>query len=88
MLKDQIDGKNDSWAIRWYISCFLKNKLCLYLGKPVVTNIGFGVKGATHCNVELPQHDIYRLDLQKIIDSTCLPRAISKSKILKKFVKS
>lgn len=68
MLKDQIDGKNDSWAIRWYISCFLKNKLCLYLGKPVATNIGFGVKGATHCVAELPQHDmyIYRLDLQKI----------------------
>ena len=68
MLKDQIEGKNDSWAIRWYISCFLKNKLCLYLGKPVVTNIGFGVKGATHCVAELPQHDmyIYRLDLQKI----------------------
>lgn len=34
----------------------------------MVTNIGFGVKGATHCVAELPQHDmyIYRLDLQKI----------------------
>ena len=40
----------------------------MYLGKPMVTNIGFGVKGATHCVAELPQHDmyIYRLDLQKI----------------------
>lgn len=49
MLKDQVDGKNNSWAIRWYASCFLKNKLCLYLGKPVAKNIGFGVEGSTHC---------------------------------------
>lgn len=49
MLQDQIDKKNDSWAIRWSASVFLKNKLCLQLGKPVAKNIGFGVKGSTHC---------------------------------------
>ncbi|KIM06046.1 MAG: hypothetical protein KN64_00635 [Sulfurovum sp. AS07-7] len=25
MLKDQIEGKNNSWAVRWYMSAFLKD---------------------------------------------------------------
>lgn len=49
MLKGQIEGKNDSWAIRWYASTFLKNKLCLYPAKSMVQNIGF-IKDATHCS--------------------------------------
>jgi len=30
MLADQIKGKNDSWAIRWHASAFLKEKLSLF----------------------------------------------------------
>jgi len=30
MLRDQLSGKVDSWAIRWYASAFLKNMLTLY----------------------------------------------------------
>lgn len=41
MLKDQIKGKNDSWAIRWYISAFLKDMITLYPGQSYVKNIGF-----------------------------------------------
>ncbi len=48
MLRDQIAGKNNSWAIRWYFSAFLKNKLTLYPGISYVQNIGFG-KDASHC---------------------------------------
>lgn len=40
MLKDQIKGLNDSWAIRWYASAFLANKLTLYPGCSLVHNIG------------------------------------------------
>jgi Glycosyl transferase family 2 len=40
MLSDQIDGKNDSWAIRWYASAYLMNKLTLYPGESLVSNIG------------------------------------------------
>jgi hypothetical protein len=40
MLKAQIAGKNDSWAIRWHASAFLKNKLTLYPGRSLVLNIG------------------------------------------------
>lgn len=40
MLKRQIDGKNDSWAVRWYASAFLADKLTLYPGRSLVHNIG------------------------------------------------
>lgn len=40
MLKKQIKGKNDSWAIRWHASAFLAGKLTLYPGRSLVHNIG------------------------------------------------
>lgn len=49
MLQDQIDKKNDSWAVRWTASVFLKDKLCLYPGQSMVQNIGF-IDDATHCS--------------------------------------
>lgn len=48
MLKDQIAGLNNSWAIRWYASAFLKNKLVLYPHHSLVQNIGNDSSG-THC---------------------------------------
>jgi len=48
MLKDQIAGSNDSWAIRWYASAFLANKYTLYPGISLVHNIGNDNSGA-HC---------------------------------------
>jgi len=49
MLKEQIDGKNDSWAVRWYMSAFLNNKLTLYPKKSFVHNIGNDGSGS-HCS--------------------------------------
>ena len=49
MLKDQIAGKNDSWAIRWYASAFLEDKLTLYPRHSLVHNIGNDSSG-THCD--------------------------------------
>ena len=49
MLKDQIEGKNDSWAIRWYASTFLAGMYTLYPGKSLVRNIGLDSTG-THCD--------------------------------------
>lgn len=40
MLKQQIAGKNDSWAVRWYASAFLQNKLTLHPGESLVKHIG------------------------------------------------
>ncbi len=47
MLKEQIAGKVDSWAIRWHASAFIKNKLTLYPGVSLVNNIGGDASG-TH----------------------------------------
>ncbi len=48
MLESQIKGANDSWAIRWYASAFLADKLTLYPGRSLVHNIGNDSSG-THC---------------------------------------
>jgi hypothetical protein len=40
MLKDQIAGRNDSWAVRWHASCFLDGMFTLYPGRSLVSNIG------------------------------------------------
>ncbi|KKO18103.1 MAG: glycosyltransferase [Candidatus Brocadia sp.] len=50
MLKDQINGKNDSWAIRWYASAFVKDRLTLYPGRSLIRNIGTDGSG-THCGM-------------------------------------
>jgi hypothetical protein len=49
MLKSQIKGTNDSWAIRWYASAFVADKLTLYPGRSLVNNIGNDSSG-THCD--------------------------------------
>ena len=48
MLRNQISGKNDSWAVRWYASALLNDKLTLYPGKSLLQNIGNDDSG-THC---------------------------------------
>ncbi|MEO6003553.1 MAG: glycosyltransferase family 2 protein [Opitutus sp.] len=40
MLRAQIEGRNNSWAIRWHASAFLAGKFTLYPGRTLVQNIG------------------------------------------------
>jgi hypothetical protein len=40
MLQEQVAGKIDSWAVRWYASAFLANKVTLYPGKSLLINTG------------------------------------------------
>lgn len=68
MLKRQVEGSNDSWAIRWYASAFLNNKLTLYPGTSLVTQIGMDGSG-THCGAN------------SIYDVQLLNRPINISKI-------
>jgi len=58
MLKKQIKGENDSWAIRWHASAFLKNKYTLYPGRSLVQNIGMG-KQSTHTK----KTNVYNVEL-------------------------
>jgi hypothetical protein len=50
MLIDQVEGRNNSWAIRWYASAFLSGKLTLYPGLSLVRNIGIDGSG-THSGI-------------------------------------
>ena len=48
MLRRQIEGKNNSWAIRWNASLFLKDILSLNVGHSLVQNEGYDGSG-TNC---------------------------------------
>lgn len=48
MLRRQVQGKNNSWAIRWNASLFLDDILSLNVGRSLVQNTGFDGSG-THC---------------------------------------
>ena len=66
MLKNQISGKNNSWAIRWHASLFINNMFCLHPVKPIVKNIGLDNSG-THCAaLELEQEPLSYIDINKI----------------------
>ncbi len=60
MLTDQVNGKNDSWAIRWYASAFLSGKLSLYPGRSLVQNLGIDGSG-THSG----RSDRWRVELSE-----------------------
>ena len=49
MLKAQIRGEVDSWAIRWYASALVNDKLTLYPGRSLVFQNGMDGIGGTHC---------------------------------------
>lgn len=48
MLRRQIEGKNNSWAIRWNASLFLADILSLNVGRSLIRNTGFDGSG-TNC---------------------------------------
>jgi hypothetical protein len=53
MLERQMNGRVDSWAIRWYYSVFAKGGLVLYPPRTLVVNGGFDGTG-THSRLSLP----------------------------------
>lgn len=59
MLRNCIDGKNDSWAIRWYASAFLRGKLTLYPGSSQVRNIGTDGSGVHVGATESFEHGVW-----------------------------
>ncbi|MDP4286110.1 MAG: glycosyltransferase [Bacteroidota bacterium] len=66
MLQSQINGTNDSWAIRWHASLFLANKYCLHPTKTIVKNIGLDNSGI-HCGpLQIAQNPIDFIKVNKI----------------------
>ena len=59
MLKNQINGKVDSWAVRWYASALLAGKLTLYPGKSLVRNIGNDASGSHSISSKIYDVDLY-----------------------------
>lgn len=69
MLRRQIEGKNNSWAIRWNASLFLKDMLSLNVGKSLVQNEGFDGSGTNCGGGRLYASTLYmeRLPVRRII---------------------
>lgn len=102
MLKDQIDKKNDSWAIRWYASCFLKKMYTLYPSKSFVQNIGIDrygqntkidLLGLTSKKIKISDYKIKKNEIKESQNARELVENFYKSKkifrikaILKKFL--
>lgn len=63
MLRDQTAGKIDSWAIRWYASAFLANKLTLYPGQSLVENIGQEGSGTHSKSASSHESEMKRMQL-------------------------
>jgi len=55
MLERQQRGMVDSWAIRWYLSVFVRDGLALYPRKTLVQNSGFDGSGVNCAVSDFPQ---------------------------------
>lgn len=68
MLRRQIAGKNNSWAIRWNASLFLADILSLNVGRSLVSNEGFDGSGTNCGGGNLYSSNLYMqpLEVEKI----------------------
>jgi hypothetical protein len=55
MLEQYRQGRADSWAIRWYLSIFMRHGLVVHPAKSLVENRGFDAT-ATHSTAAVPPH--------------------------------
>lgn len=74
MLKNQVLGKNSSWAIRWHASCYLAGRMTLYPGRSLVHNIGNDSSG-THSGTtarfdQIASHRPVKVERLPLLEST------------------
>jgi len=62
LLKAQISGSVDSWAIRWHAAAFLLGKLTLYPPLSLVINIGFDGSGTHKDNMDSKLSNTFDFD--------------------------
>lgn len=84
MLEDQIAGRNDSWAVRWHASCFLRDLLILYPGRPLVTNIGHDGSG-THAAGAGRGIDILLSDCPVEVGGIAVEESVEAREAIKRF---
>jgi hypothetical protein len=58
MLKDQVEGRIDSWGVRWLLSVFLKGGLVLYPRRSLVQNVGVDGSGTHGAGTASLQDDL------------------------------
>jgi hypothetical protein len=64
MLENQIDRKNNSWAIRWHASLFLAGQYCIQPTRTLVRNIGLDNTGV-HCGpVKIEQNPVSSIEVR------------------------
>ncbi|MBQ5454975.1 MAG: glycosyltransferase, partial [Prevotella sp.] len=82
MLRNQIKGKNNSWAIRWNASLFLADKLSLNVGKSLIQNEGFDGSGTNCGSGNLYDSDLWMkplpvVKIQPIVENEAARQAFS-----------
>ncbi len=58
MLRDQIEGRIDSWGVRWLLSVFLKSGVVLYPRVSLVQNVGIDGSGTHGAGTARLQDDL------------------------------
>ena len=72
MFLNSLNGKNDSWYIRWAFNHFMTNRYSVYPNKSLVNNIGYNENG-THCSsinsykFTMENKDVLDIDIKKFI---------------------
>jgi hypothetical protein len=81
-LEQNVKGVLHTWAVKWYSTIFIKNGLCLYPKKSLVSQIGFDGSG-THCTLD--NSSVYQVG---VADKILINRIESiESKVGKKHLK-
>ena len=75
LLRKQIEGKIDSWAIRWHASIFLQNMLTLYPGNSLVHNIGNDKSGTNSGNYHFLDVQLYQNPIP-VVDTEVRPSEV------------
>lgn len=78
MLENQVKGAVDSWAIRWYASTFLSDKLNLYPGVSLVKNIGHDGSGEHSYNSSFYNVDLSSREIEVHPISICEDTGVAK----------
>lgn len=75
MLKDQVAGRNQSWAVRLYAHTLLNNKLVLYPRHSMTSNIGFDGSG-THGGISSTYSKVRIADRPVVVSSIEIEESI------------
>lgn len=84
MLEENIAGKNDSWAVRWYASIFLKNMLTLFPSNSFVKNIGLDNSGE-HCSYTSVYNSSLSLKYETVQKMDMLENSLDRNILIKFF---